>query len=552
MDGGVITALLRARERIMPLENQHADAVLDAVDVNAVNSFGDAAIHLAVRVPNPTALTALLAANDDSIPVAGAVDAFGTPLLTMPRAEHALNPLDVNVPNGRGDTALMLAAYHGHSRVIKQLLDAGANVNACNVKQAHGGTALMYACWMGHVSACRLLLASTDIDVHQRDNTPQAWPALLYAAGAANGTDTDRPDVIRALLNAGADVTVVDGHDGRNALMQAAGNGYVEATQLLLSLEEVDVNLADRDGVTAIMMAAIHGRAELVRLLLNNGKPPNAVPAERAERAERSATIEELEPLADRQLLASADVTREERPTTSGRSKGKLAKTSRVVDVNAVDKEGYSALIWAAGKGHAEAVSALLSSARDEAGASTLNVNVTTRVNRDTALMMAAANDHVDVIALLLRVDGIDVNARNDKGDSALLLAARYGFTGAMKTLLSCKAVDKDATDRDEFTAGTLARKALISAHAQRLGSAARIERGMYQLGDAWSEEDVYDAMHDVMTEDPRGLELFLQGHRLRTGGSQMQWLSASDGDGIEDELQTARDAWAVDDGNGL
>ena len=388
--------------------------------------------------------------------------------------------------------------------------------------------------------------------IYSRDNTPQAWPALLYAAGAANGTDTDRPDVIRALLNAGADVTVVDGHDGRNALMQAAGNGYVEATQLLLSLEAVDVNLADRDGVTAIMMAAIHGRAELVRLLLNNGKPPNAVPAERAERAERSATIEELEPLADRQLLASADVTREERPTTSGRSKGKLAKTSRVVDVNAVDKEGYSALIWAAGKGHAEAVSALLSSARDEAGASTLNVNVTTRVNRDTALMMAAANDHVDVIALLLRVDGIDVNARNDKGDSALLLAARYGFTGAMKTLLSCKAVDKDATDRDGFTAGTLARKALISAHAQRLGSAARIERGMYQLGDAWSEEDVYDAMHDVMTEDPRGLELFLQGHRLRTGGSQMQWLSASDGDGIEDELQTARDAWAVDDGNGL
>ena len=153
---------------------------------------------------------------------------------------------------------------------------------------------------------------------------------------------------------------------------------------------------------------------------------------------------------------------------------------------------------------------------------------------------------------MLLRVDGIDVNARNDKGDSALLLAARYGFTGAMKTLLSCKAVDKDATDRDGFTAGTLARKALISAHAQRLGSAARIERGMYQLGDAWSEEVVYDAMHDVMTEDPRGLELFLQGHRLRTGGSQMQWLSASDGDGIEDELQTARDAWAVDDGNGL
>ena len=63
----------------------------------------------------------------------------------------------------------------------------------------------------------------------------------------------------------------------------------------------------------------------------------------------------------------------------------------------------------------------------------------------------------------------------------------------------------------------------------------------MYQLGDAWSEEDVYEAMHDVMAEDPRGLELFLQGHRLRTGGSQMQWLVASDGEGIEDEQRILR-----------
>lgn len=243
------------------------------------------------------------------------------------------------------------------------------------------------------------------------------------------------------------------------------------------------------------------------------------------------------------------------RPTTSGRA-SKLAAASRVVDVNAVDKEGYTALIWAAGKGHAEAVAALLCSARDECGAPTINVNVTTRVNRDTALMMAAANDHVDVIALLLRVDGIDVNAKNDKGDSALLLAARYGFTGAIKTLLSCKAVDRDATDRDGLNAGILARKALISAHAQRLGSAARIERGMYPLGDAWTDEEasVHEAMQEVLSDDPRGLELFLQGHRLRIGASQPhQWLSsalsAAEAELLDDdEVQSARGAWISDD----
>ena len=68
------------------------------------------------------------------------------------------------------------------------------------------------------------------------------------------------------------------------------------------------------------------------------------------------------------------------------------------------------------------------------------------------------------------------MNARNDKGDSALLLAARYGFTGAMKTLLSCKAVDKEATDRDGLTAGTLASNAvkMMPPTAETHGTAAK------------------------------------------------------------------------------
>jgi uncharacterized protein len=53
-------------------------------------------------------------------------------------AAHA----DLNVKSAEGRTALMMAAYFGHAKVVKALLDGGAKTEE---KDNHGYTAADYA-----------------------------------------------------------------------------------------------------------------------------------------------------------------------------------------------------------------------------------------------------------------------------------------------------------------------------------------------------------------------------------------------------------------------
>ena len=61
----------------------------------------------------------------------------------------------------------MLSVSHGRVEVVRLLLTAGADVN---VQDADGSTALMCAAEHGHTTIVKLLLAQTDIDLHLRDN----------------------------------------------------------------------------------------------------------------------------------------------------------------------------------------------------------------------------------------------------------------------------------------------------------------------------------------------------------------------------------------------
>ena len=65
---------------------------------------------------------------------------------------------DVNATTLLGTTALMVAAQKGNKRILKQLLSAGAVVDA---KESYMGlTALMYAAMSGNMEVLKILLAS--------------------------------------------------------------------------------------------------------------------------------------------------------------------------------------------------------------------------------------------------------------------------------------------------------------------------------------------------------------------------------------------------------
>ena len=66
------------------------------------------------------------------------------------------NPGDLNQPGENGDTALMKATREGVYAVVKELIDAGADVNARN---SDLNNALWFACFGNHYDLINLLLA---------------------------------------------------------------------------------------------------------------------------------------------------------------------------------------------------------------------------------------------------------------------------------------------------------------------------------------------------------------------------------------------------------
>ncbi|GAA1755251.1 MAG TPA: ankyrin repeat domain-containing protein [Tetrasphaera sp.] len=96
--------------------------------------------------------------------------------------DHGL-PVDVTGPNG--DTALMLAAYHGHAGLVRTLIDRGANLNALN---ARGQSIIAGAIFKGENEIVRALVAAgADLDAgtpSARETAAIFGRAELLARGA--------------------------------------------------------------------------------------------------------------------------------------------------------------------------------------------------------------------------------------------------------------------------------------------------------------------------------------------------------------------------------
>lgn len=133
--------------------------------------------------------------------------------------------------SGLLEAHLRLAACHGDTKKVKQLLRFGVDVNA---RGEQGNSALM------------------DVEHCKGDNDPS------------------RVELVELLITKGAAVNLQSG-DGSTALMYAARNGDMQAVNVLLR-NGASVNIADKEGETALMKAAASScNEETVRALLGVG-----------------------------------------------------------------------------------------------------------------------------------------------------------------------------------------------------------------------------------------------------------------------------------------
>jgi ankyrin repeat protein len=240
-------------------------ALLDRrTDVSAPQADGMTALHWAAWHDELKLAERLLAAGAD----ARAANRYGvTPLalacqngngdLVELLLAHDADP--ESIQRG-GETALMIAARTGRVGPVKALLAKGANVNA---KERKGQTALMWAAAEGHAPVVELLL---EAGADRTATLPSGFTAFLFAVREG------RLDAARRLLAAGADV---NGHlrpargsgKATSPLLLALENGHFELASALLG---AGANPNDRPAG----YAALHAIAWVRKPIRGDGDPP--------------------------------------------------------------------------------------------------------------------------------------------------------------------------------------------------------------------------------------------------------------------------------------
>jgi serine/threonine-protein phosphatase 6 regulatory ankyrin repeat subunit B len=252
----------------------------------------------------------------------------------------------------------------------------------------------MEAAGRGHIAALKALLdLNAEPAIVARDNAS----ALRLAA------EGGWVDVLRLLLPKVGD----DEKAATGALIAAVRKGHVEAVRLLLDKSAADIN-GHRSRSVPLSVAAIHNRIAVVHTLLARNADVNKRDS-RNQTALASAILNGNLDIA-RLLVESGaiEVGVKEANLIVEATRGNVIAISRLLDVgadiNATDRQGRTALMWAAAKGHEEAVRLLVRRGADVAAKS--------RTAR-TALMEACRAGHVGVVKILLE----SLDAEDEEGE---------------------------------------------------------------------------------------------------------------------------------------
>jgi ankyrin repeat protein len=212
--------------------------------------------------PISFAVTALLLASLASAAsdrrVADAAKARDRAAVQALLAAHA----DVNGAQGDGSTGLHWAAHWDDADMVQKLISAGARVDATT---DHGVTPLALAALNGSVAVARALLSA---GANPNAASSVGETALMIAAHTGN------PHLVTALLDANADPAAIEASGGQTALMRAVAENHGEAVAVLLD-HGADPNVRSRNRFTAMLFAAQQGNVEIARRLLKAGAHVN-------------------------------------------------------------------------------------------------------------------------------------------------------------------------------------------------------------------------------------------------------------------------------------
>ena len=330
--------------------------------------------------------------------------------------------VDVNVTVGKDRiTPLISAVCKGYQNT--EILTSGSETQWDDFKRC-----IEITNGRNYVDIVKLLLRSEQIDV---DKQCSGGTALMCAAILGN------EEMVRLLLDAGANINAKNCDGQQTALILASGVGHDNVVRMLLC-EKAHVDEVDIYGCTALHHASGMGHTNIVQMLMGHG-----VPLDLPDKEGSTA------------LMCACD---------SGNMNVVQVLIDAKANLNSVNERGETALCLAIFQGHIKIVNMLFAAGVD------LNVQYQ---SYGTALIYAICQDKLDIVQFLLRhgaradtrhgpylatplmvaimqklphIAGVllssgahlDIDATDNDGDTALSLAYKYGYQNIAEKIVQC------------------------------------------------------------------------------------------------------------------
>ena len=301
-----------------------------------------------------------------------------------------------NVLLKRWNGRLFPACNRGYIEVVKLLLKRSDNIDL-NARNIHGQTAFIRSCAHGQRRIAQLLLSHPNIEVNARDNN--GWTALKSAY------TNNQNDVVKLLLDySDKKIDLNARYDsGRTVFMQACQYGHKDMVKLFLDhSERIDLNVRDFIGTTAFMLACLNGHKYVVKLLLDH-----------SERIDLNARNYDYGKTA---FMLACDKGYTDVVQIL------LDHSNSNIDLNTRDSYGTTAFMSACLKGHKNVVQLFLSSRHWGAAAP--------KTVKRRRMLQNNSNPR------------IEVNAKNNDGSTAFIIACKRGHKDIVELLLECSEID--------------------------------------------------------------------------------------------------------------
>ena len=321
-------------------------------------------------------------------------------------ATSALSQYDPEDPK---NVQLLDAVKQGDETRVKQLLAEGANPNILNVEKV---SVLKIAARNGSTQIVKLLLESGA----NPSSSDEEWSALRGAA--YNGY----VEIVRLLIEAGAEINVTP-KASMPILVYVIGKNEPASFEVIQELVKhgADLNASSHQGITPMLMAAMRNRKDIMSLLEKAGADKEAAEKWRLAEAASTGNSEAVVALIQKGISINSEDVWGRTPLIAAIGKNQLELFDQLIALgadpnHASKKDGSTPLIASTGEGK-ELIFRKLLAAR-------VDLNYQDK-DGSTALMYAAKSGAWWTVQELLKA-GASTELRDRHGDPIIVSMLRY------------------------------------------------------------------------------------------------------------------------------